>query len=402
MSLITKTLSIPTYRVPAVQAVVADLGRRAAKCGTTAPVMTVAGERLVDVSEDAKHPQYVAYSAVSFTYEMIVLAGGWRFLASIETVDRVDGVARNRVSGPNLDDSIAVQYCTAEQRCEHCNHTRARKQTYLLRDAAGATKQIGSTCLEAYLGVDPSSAIDSMLIGTLISEISEDDERFGRGGAPRAWDLDTAAAQIVAILAIDGFARSGGDGDSTGIIVCTALSHGPRLREWAAERAPTEQHVIIAKSVVERLTARILVPYRDAPLTLDGFSFKIGVLLNRGFVEARDMQILAAAIHREAVELAQPKGEARPEGFLPGAVEGGKVEVTVSVESVRFIPSDFGGSLLIKMITDAGYSLSSFYSGKSSEFVPGAKLAIKGTVKHLEDSPKFGKSVMISRIKVSR
>jgi hypothetical protein len=40
-------------------------------------------------------------------------------------------------------------------KCEHCGHNRPRSKTYLIEDKDGKRSQIGSTCVEAYLGVKP-------------------------------------------------------------------------------------------------------------------------------------------------------------------------------------------------------------------------------------------------------
>ena len=87
--------------------------------------------------------------------------------------------------------------------------------------------------------------------------------------------------------------------------------------------------------------------------------------------------------------------------FLPGAVEGGKVQTVATIAMVKQIESQWGISLLVKFVTESGHSLTTFYSGDSQEFNPGAKVTVKGTVKRLDDS-KYGKTVLLTRVKVAK
>lgn len=58
--------------------------------------------------------------------------------------------------------------------CEHCGHNRRRAKTYLIKGPDGETKQIGSRCVEAYLGVRPD--------GLWALEYDFEDQIGGTGG----------------------------------------------------------------------------------------------------------------------------------------------------------------------------------------------------------------------------
>jgi hypothetical protein len=51
-------------------------------------------------------------------------------------------------------------------------------------------------------------------------------------------------------------------------------------------------------------------------------------------------------------------------------------------------------------ISESGHVLKNFYSGKKMEFNIGSKVNVKGTVKKLEASEKYGHSVLLTRIKI--
>lgn len=406
--LLTRSLTLPSFRLESLEGALKKLGKKAAKLGCISPSFRVVAERMIDVSEDKKHPEMVAYSDVEITYEILAVAGGWKFLASIETVDRVDGVARNRVNGPGLDEQVARGYITMEQKCDHCGHNRKRNQTYIVQNEAGEVKQIGSSCLRDYMGVDPAAAVAGLSFDAAIKSIGEDEEVWGRGSnAPRVWALADVAAIALSLIAKNGFvsaAQAEFDGmTKTGSDMLSFLVKGvPALAKWYAEVEPSDANKAAAVAIVERLNARILNDYRNDPGKLDGFSFKLGLILNRGYADHKDLQLFAAAVNREAGDMAKeaaPKSLVKNE-WLPGAAVGSKVEVKATISMVKGLETAFGYSTLVKFVTDDGFPVTTFYSGNAQEFNAGAKVTVKGTVKRLEDG-KFGKQTLLTRVKVA-
>lgn len=406
--MLTRSLTLPTYRLEALDAALAKLGKKAVKLGCKAPSYTVTAERAVDVNTEGDVPQMVSFSDLDISYEVLAVAGGWRFLASIETVDRVDGVARNRVNGPSLSDEVAKSYITAEQKCDHCGHNRQRKQTYIVQNEAGETKQIGSTCLQEYMGVDPAAAVAGLAFDAAIKSIGEDEETWGQGSnGPRVWALCDVAAVALSLISHNGFVSAAmaefGTMTKTGSDMLTLLTKSnPKLADWYAQMEPTEANKAAAAAIVERLNARILNVYRNDPIKLDGFSFKLGLILNRGFADYKDFQLFAASVNREAGDMARenaPKSLVKND-WLPGAAVGGKVEVKATVSMVKGIETAWGYSTLVKFVSEDGYPLTTFYSGDTQSFNAGAVVTVKGTVKRLEDG-KFGKQTLLTRVKVA-
>lgn len=407
-ALLTRSLTLPSFRLEALEAALRKLGKKAAKLGCISPTFRVVAERMVNVAESDKYPEMVSYSDVEIAYEVLAVAGGWKFLASIETVDRVDGVARNRVNGPGLSDEVAKGYITVEQKCDHCGHNRKRNQTYIVQNEAGEVKQIGSTCLQEYMGVDPASAVMGLGFDAAIKEIGEDDEKWGGGrNGPRVWALADVAAIALSLIAKNGFVSAAqaefGAMVKTGSDMLSFLVKGvPALSKWYAEVEPSDANKAAAAVIVERLNARILNDYRTAPGKLDGFSFKLGLVLNRGFADYKDFQLFAAAVNREAGDMAKaaaPKSQIRNE-WLPGAAIGSKVEVKATISMVKGLETAWGSSTLVKFVTEEGFPITTFYSGNAQEFNAGSKVTVKGTVKRLEDG-KFGKQTLLTRVKVA-
>ena len=77
---------------------------------------------------------------------------GFTFVAKLDHSNETGTIVR---ALPNTGVEIPTQYRTAKPDCNHCNHNRRRRDTYVLRnDETGAFIQVGSTCLSDFLGVD--------------------------------------------------------------------------------------------------------------------------------------------------------------------------------------------------------------------------------------------------------
>lgn len=74
---------------------------------------------------------------------------GYDFVAAVDVAE--SGILTRVLPGQSLSG-----YKPNEMVCDHCGRRRFRKATYLLKDAeTGEYKQVGSSCLESFLGVKP-------------------------------------------------------------------------------------------------------------------------------------------------------------------------------------------------------------------------------------------------------
>jgi hypothetical protein len=78
---------------------------------------------------------------------------GWSFAAALEHVDGSTIV--RTVDGSSVD----AYYRTRGPVCDHCKAQRNRSETYILRHADGSTIQIGSTCIDDFLGSDDALSL---------------------------------------------------------------------------------------------------------------------------------------------------------------------------------------------------------------------------------------------------
>lgn len=103
---------------------------------------------------------------------------GWRFLATLQHLD-----------GENIvrclpGEAIDASYRTRGSVCDHCRQNRRRNDTYVLRHDDGRTMQVGSSCLQDFLGGDEASMIAAKaeILALAASVASDDGEGFGGSG----------------------------------------------------------------------------------------------------------------------------------------------------------------------------------------------------------------------------
>jgi len=96
---------------------------------------------------------------------------GWRFAAELE----------RDASGAVLSHGVWSSHIPTTLECEHCHSSIDRTKTYLLVHEDGTQIQIGSTCVEAYLGIRPkglwtlsTSLIDEYAVDEPIDDAQED------------------------------------------------------------------------------------------------------------------------------------------------------------------------------------------------------------------------------------
>lgn len=134
--------------------------------------------RRIKSSEELQEPAYgLMFYHFDLTFPIIKL-GKWHVVAQLENTD-----AGNLVFSMTRDpaDVAAIEaYRDHPASCDHCNVSRKRKLCYVLKSDEGL-RQVGSTCVEDFTGVDPSVVLFLADIkGTVESFVdSADNDSFG-------------------------------------------------------------------------------------------------------------------------------------------------------------------------------------------------------------------------------
>ena len=172
---------------------IAALAKRARRLGLEEPTLT-AGEPFPD--PDARAPadldrfQHAAWTAplvvaVTVTGPDVLLAG-WVVLAVVDHLPAEDGGLSNvtrTLPGQELPEGLDADALKPD--CDHCGHDRRRARTFLLSHETQGTKQVGSTCLQDFAGLNrsPESALLFLADLDRVTEFDDEDGQGGGGGS---------------------------------------------------------------------------------------------------------------------------------------------------------------------------------------------------------------------------
>lgn len=165
---------------------VAKLNKRAAKLGCAQIRCEISAARIT---------RQGAVCTVVIAYDDIVI-GGYTVVAKIEHTPAGNVIA-------NLGMENAAAWTHAPSRCEHCNTTRRRAATYILRSMDGDI-QVGKTCLKDYTGHDAASALAGAEIGAEIRGMFSD---LDSCGGSRRTDLVAFVAAVIKEIAEHGYEK---------------------------------------------------------------------------------------------------------------------------------------------------------------------------------------------------
>jgi hypothetical protein len=187
-------VDIPAYKVPGVIERLTEIKKRMAKKG-------LAG--ILDWTVGAPFPKEIVtgydpinrcdvtttenFRAVAVDFDPPKLAG-WTFQARIEH-HLLEGEYTNLLyATPTAADGIRAKYADAAPDCDHCGYARTRKDTFVVRHEDGTTKQVGTTCLKDFLGIDPTNFLwAAQCLGEIMTLGGDPGEGYGAG--PRGDNL---------------------------------------------------------------------------------------------------------------------------------------------------------------------------------------------------------------------
>lgn len=364
---------------------IAKLNQRALKRGWTG-ILTVTGEEFTEVTkldnglERKRQMVHVTISGNAPKYD------GWTFLARCDWSD--GGMVLFTAPGVEGIDRSGI----TEGACDHCGIDRYRKSTYIVRHDDGRQVQVGSTCLKDFLGWNTSP---------VFIYPPSDDDLFGEGGyghSTPVYDVETILAASWACIQEFGYVRSGDySGNATKYTVLSVLDpRTPKEKELSAAIRP---------HIPESMNAARMI--RDFILS-DEFSGTSEYVINlkniarSEFVEPRFVGFLVSAPQawakaRERSLIRERERAEFTNEFLGQPKD--KLELTVTLKSIRFIESYYGVTTLYTFQADTGH-LVKWFASKTvfTDADVDKTFAIKGTVKK-HDTYQGTRSTILTRCK---
>lgn len=335
---------------------------------------------------------------------------GYRFAGRIQHGDAGNVLDVHPGNSPGLS---LERFRHAPPRCMHCGKVRRRLDTYLLEEvSSGKLVQVGSTCLQDFLGTDdPVDALDIFALLTTIEglvadiERGEPDEEPGGEGAGRALAVRTRVflATSVALIRVLGFVSRKMleermiAGDTTGDLAFKIIveNHrrkvgniiGAELRGGPPGLQVTEDDGKTADEIIA--WAKELKPTSE-------FLGNVRVLLAQPEVSPRNVGYVAAAAF---MFLKERVSSARQQANAWVGELGKKVSFRGMVVDVRTMQGRFGGTTLVTWRDPEGRTLKWFATGDEPVGEIGSVYQVTGTVK-AHDTYQNQAQTVLSRCKV--
>jgi hypothetical protein len=128
-----------------------------------------------------KNKGKIVVDVISYTFEMESLKlGNYEVIAVLEH-NAIQDSNENLIHVIKEGVTIPLQYRTVKSICEHCNNNRQRNKTVLLQDNTGNIKQVGTTCIKEYTGIDGIDIINNYIDihDIILEELQADYEKIG-------------------------------------------------------------------------------------------------------------------------------------------------------------------------------------------------------------------------------
>lgn len=360
------------------------LNKRAEKRGWTG-LLTITGEPFEEVTElpsGLKSKRNMVHTVISGEppkYE------GWTFLARIEWLET--GAVVFTAPGITSVDRMNL----VEGKCDHCKIDRYRKNTYVVRHDDGRELQVGSTCLKDFLGWSTNPVWVSL---------PSDDDLFGEGSFGHfepMFSVETVLAASWAAIQKFGYVRAGDySGNATKYVVNAILDPTPKEREFSTAIQP---FVAQAASMAKRIRDFLL----SDEFSGDGeYVTNLKNIAAAEYVNFRFFGLLVSAPQAWAKaqerSLIRQRERATVTNEFVGKI-GDKLELSVTLKSIRFIDGYYGVTTLYTFATNDGHIVKWFAS--KTVFTDAdldQPIMIKGTVKK-HDEYQGTKSTILTRVR---
>jgi len=276
---------------------------------------------------------------------------------------------------------VSPEIARKDMCCDHCETVRNRTLVYVLKNAESKQVQVGSTCLSDFVGSDvPSGLAQGLQIHSMIArEISEASSPYWRNGKPAEVVEESKLVMAIAnrIIQDRGWLSSAAARSSEGTPTWQEVGRALELSR-TEDGIGLDSLIPLASDFIaaEDAIAWIATKHEDF------FWHSVQESIDRGACGVKDIALLSAgmASYRmhlgRQVEIDELKSRASEHVGTPGQ----RIELIVTVRKMKPFLSEFGGGLIISMISADG-DLLTWITGKSKGLAVGKTFEIKGTVK---------------------
>jgi hypothetical protein len=389
------TIRLSPAEYSATTAKIAKINERAAKRGFTGRI-TVTAAKVESTETDT-----LGFKRTTVVYDVEIGGeapsyNGWTFLARIDRLGETFTIAA--APGVERVDRSVVRV----GECDHCGQSRHRNNTYLVVNADGEVRNVGSTCIKDFLGWSGSVVFFST------DEIGEEIEGLRGNYGVAAYSVPTVLAIAYAVIRACGWVpASAWDRTPTRSIVHDVLDNVKPKR--SEDRALFELITVYAgeaNELADTLRAWVLSDefggdngYVENLKVAAGVEYvtskQLGLLVSAPQAYIRFQETAAERAAKEALWAAE-KVQKATSAFV-GAVKE-RITISGTVSAIRYISGQFGVTTLYTITGDDGNLFKWFASQSVLGDDAGVHVTITGTVKK-HDEYNGTKSTVLTRCK---
>lgn len=323
---------------------------------------------------------------------------GFAFAAKISHNEPGEGF--NLVETPNGGE-VEARWSTAPAHCAHCATDRRRKTTYLVSDASGEVRQVGSTCLDDFTGLP----LHKLLVAWQFQEFLErpagggDGYDLGSFGGYRPGTANLKAVLVVALASASLYgyvsakaARESYGSTSTADEVRAILFGRGSDRSVSAMLGDDEGGTLEAgaDALIEWARAEFPLPApgEDFDPRTTGYARNMAIAFAGDDTPPKILGLVVSAIGAKAASDAKAaRAKADAERAIPTtpylADVGAKVKgVPVTILSTFEKEGIYGITTIVKLRSSSGHDIVWFASGIKASLEPGQTYTMAATVKN--------------------
>lgn len=405
MSETEKTLwTVPEENLPRLKAEIEKLARKAEQLGFEPPTLEILesrfAERIVNEVTGAK-VTYKVYD-VRVTGKAPKLAG-WKLIAVVDHF--TSGVRGTNIIRrlPNTETvELPEEYRTVEQRCDHCESTRYRRDTFALVSETGEWKLIGRDCLKDFTGHKNPQALAKWAeyLKSALDDAENSDQ--DRGYHSQYHLTMTVLGSTAALIRNYGWVSRKTAQEhqkyATADMLLNVMNNPQAPDEYKEAAKPIAEDIELAKAVKTWIVEELSVQE-----SLNDYQWNLVASLSEEYVHYKNIGLAASGImayKREKGELPEKNGKPRPISQHQGEV-GQKIEVTLTVTRRLDFSNDYsrhGGTYSITIMEDESGNVY-VWKTASEHLDEGETYQLRGTIKE-HTNFKAQKQTVLTRCKI--
>jgi hypothetical protein len=401
---VSQDFCIPSQNTWRLKDKIGDLNKRARKLHCSEITLTFHDQfeiRQVVINHESGESMEVVYQNVTVS-GIAPCIEGWEFVATLETTYDDNGNISNIIrSVPGMtQDGELDNFRHSAPWCEHCKMNRRRNDTYLVRKVGGSVKQVGSTCLKDYTGLEDPMMIAAMAemlaLASEAAEACDELDDWGGSGQSKFLSLERYLEWVAMAMRTHGWVSRSKAHESYEPMMATA-DVALALQEDAQKAGRYGERKERPSDTDKERVQKALAWVHELDPGNSDYLNNLVIVCKGSVISFRHTGIAASVIM--AYERAIQKELEHKVALISeyqGAV-GDKVTVSIICTGEREISGNYGTTYLYTMV-DANGNRYKWFSSKAL-LNQGEQYALKGTIKGYDEYNGV-KATTLTRCKV--